>query len=69
MRRCMMADRKNGGVAKKISDDYCKLIGEAHINNMLDMLNRNKDEINKMQISERFDKWIRGFIAEIHKKT
>ena len=46
-------------------DAYYKLVGEAHVKNILEDLENEKDEIEQIQISKSMDDWFEKFI---HKK-
>jgi hypothetical protein len=49
-------------------DAYYKLVGEAHVKNILEDLENEKDEIEQIQISKSMDDWFEKFIHKQKKE-
>jgi hypothetical protein len=63
----MRDDDLNSGI-DNMMEAYYKLIGEAHVKNLLEDLESDKDEIDQVQISKSLDDWFEGFINKREKE-
>jgi hypothetical protein len=63
-----MTEKSSNETAKKIIEDYYKLIGEAHVNNLINELDEKKEEIANVKISDRMNDWFRDFAESERKK-
>jgi len=63
-----MRDEDLNSGMDSMMDAYYKLIGEAHVKNILEELESEKDKIDKVKISKSMDDWFEIFIHKKEKK-
>jgi hypothetical protein len=51
-----------------LMDAYYRCIGEAHVENIIDKLDKEKDAIEKIVLPESMNKWFKDFAADQKKK-
>jgi len=53
---------------KEIMESYYRHIGHSHVNNIIDELENDQNEINKIELSKENEKWFEKYINAIKRK-